>query len=180
LLYGSKWADTGWVLSLLFLSVPAFVCLGLSTPVLWNSGRKHHEVLLQVPVLMLGALGFYYAIPYGIHAFALMASVLIIARSILVCASVFHLLQIGMADAAPALLRGTALSAVVAAVALAGAWSVNDVGSPLLNLVVSGSLAVVVVGGLVFARPGLVGIHAISMIARFSQKAGDCLNRRLR
>ena len=39
------WTVQG-LLALLFLCLPAWACFALSTPVLWNTGRKHHEFLL--------------------------------------------------------------------------------------------------------------------------------------
>ncbi|OYU73220.1 MAG: polysaccharide biosynthesis protein, partial [Burkholderiales bacterium PBB5] len=53
LLYGAAWSEAGWLLAVLLLCVPAWGCLSLSTPVLWNTGRKHLEVRLQLPLLAL-------------------------------------------------------------------------------------------------------------------------------
>ena len=51
-LYGAAWERTGGLLQVLAIAMPAFFTLGITTPVLWNSGRKHWEVLLQMPVLL--------------------------------------------------------------------------------------------------------------------------------
>ena len=51
LLYGPAWMESAWVLALLFLCLPAWVCWGFTTPVLWNTGRKHLEYQLQLPLL---------------------------------------------------------------------------------------------------------------------------------
>nr|WP_315233252.1 lipopolysaccharide biosynthesis protein [uncultured Albidiferax sp.] len=178
-LYGSKWLDTGWVLALLFLSVPAFVCLGLSTPVLWNAGRKHHESLLQLPVLAVGAIGFYYSMPYGITAFALVAALLILTRTFLVCGSVFQLLELRFADVVVHLGRGGAISSVVAVVAFFSIRSVNDFGIPFLNLIVSGFTVFLVSILMIFLWPKILGSEAIEMVLRFFPKLDKSLFSRI-
>jgi lipopolysaccharide exporter len=57
-LYGPAWSDAAWVLGTLFLCMPAYVIWGLSTPVLWNTGRKHYEFLLQLPLVVAGRRAF--------------------------------------------------------------------------------------------------------------------------
>jgi len=167
LLYGDKWMDTGWVLSILFLSVPAYVCLGLSTPVLWTGGRKHHEFQLQLPVLVTGAVGFYYAIDHGIHTFALVAALLILARMLVVCASVFQLLGLRLVDAMPHLVRGLVLSLAVAFVVWLGTRSVGVWNSSLLRLSVSGALAMLMAMSVISFRPHWLGNEVMQMILRF-------------
>ena len=178
LLYGSQWADTAWVLALMFISVPAVLCLGLSTPILWNFGRKHHESLLQLPVLLVGLPCFYYSIDYGVHAFAAVAVSLVFIRALLIGASVFHLLEISGADVWPLVARGAVLSLLTAVASAAGAASVDHLGRPALNLLTGGSLAALVVGLVVFVRPALLGRHCIAMISRFSASFGATLGRR--
>ncbi|TDM05550.1 MAG: polysaccharide biosynthesis protein [Ideonella sp. MAG2] len=39
LLYGNKWTDAGPILAVLFLTVPAYLAQGVSTPLLWTFGR---------------------------------------------------------------------------------------------------------------------------------------------
>lgn len=169
-LYGNKWMDTGWVLCLLFLSIPAFVCLGLSTPVLWSAGRKHHESLLQLPVLIFGAVGFYYSLRYGIEAFALVAALLVIGRTLLVCWSVFQLLGLGVMDAAPQFLRGAGFSVITGFAAYFGGRIISNMESAFLSLLASSMTALIVVVGVVLIRPQWLGIEAMTMIIRFVPK----------
>jgi len=175
LLYGDKWIDTGWVLAIMFLSVPSVVCLGLSTPVLWNFGRKKHESMLQLPILALGAVGFYYSIPYGVNAFALMAAVLVTIRAALVCFSVFHLLKVGFAPVGSALLRGILLSIVAGLCAWLGGYGLSSFGSAGARVMGSGLLSMTVLALVVYLKPDIIGIHAIAMITRFSPKLGNKL-----
>jgi hypothetical protein len=167
LLYGDKWIDTGWVLSILFLSVPAYVCLGLSTPVLWTAGRRHHEFQLQLPVLVTGAVGFYYAIDHGIKAFAMVATLLILARMIVVCASVFQLLGLRLSDALWHLMRGLTFSALAAFTAWLGTQSVGHWNSSLLRLSVSGASALLMAAAVLYFRPHWLGNEVTTMILRF-------------
>jgi lipopolysaccharide exporter len=179
LLYGKAWAETAQVLMLMFISVPAILCLGLSTPVLWNFGRKRHESILQLPLLLLALPCFCYSIKFGIHAFALVALMLAYIRAIVVCASVFNVLRIRLAEVIPYLLRGIVLSLLTAVIAHAGAASVDSFGHPALKLLVSGILTAAVIGSLALAKPAVLGAHAIVMISRFSGKLGAVLNKRL-
>lgn len=170
-LYGAKWLDTGWILCLLFLSVPAFVCLGLSTPVLWNTGRKHHESLLQLPVLVLGGIGFYYSLDYGIQAFALVAALLVVGRMTLVCWSVFQLLGLSLLDAITPIIRGAGLSALIAGSAYLGIFFVSKENSPFLSLATSGTLTILAFGFVVFCWPQALGPEVIAMVIRFFPKS---------
>jgi lipopolysaccharide exporter len=81
-LYGEQWQGAGWVLGILFMCMPAYVLWGLSTPVLWNTGRKHSECLLQLPLLVLGAAAFYLLAGNGILAAAGVAGGLLVLRAL--------------------------------------------------------------------------------------------------
>jgi lipopolysaccharide exporter len=69
-LYGPAWSDAGWVMAVMFLCVPAWAALNLSTPVLWNTGRKHLEVRLQLPLFLLAVPAWWLLAPQGIRAVA--------------------------------------------------------------------------------------------------------------
>lgn len=52
-LYGSKWGGGGAVLAPLALAMPAYLMMGLATPVLWASGATRKEFQLQIPIAAL-------------------------------------------------------------------------------------------------------------------------------
>ncbi|MGE3918000.1 MAG: oligosaccharide flippase family protein [Hyphomicrobiaceae bacterium] len=49
-LYGTRWSGGGGVLAPLALAMPAFLVMGLSTPVLWAAGFARREFELQIPI----------------------------------------------------------------------------------------------------------------------------------
>ena len=55
-LYGAKWHDAGALCRPLALVMPMFVLFGLTTPLLWTSGRAAKEFQLQLPMALLWLL----------------------------------------------------------------------------------------------------------------------------
>lgn len=164
LLYGPQWSDTGGVLAILFLGMPAYVAWGISTPILWNTGRKHHEALLQLPVLCLGFLGFYFSIQMGVQMAAATASVLAVFRMLVIGVSAFQVLGLRYTVVLPELMRGVLLSSLCAASALAGRLAVADWKQPVLSLLASCLLAMATFCIMVLLRPNVIGAQATSIL----------------
>jgi len=177
LLYGAKWTDAGLVLGILFMGMPAYVIWGISTPVLWNTGRKYHESALQVPLVLGGALAFYLLAPQGIEMAALVASLLLVLRAAVIGTTVFRALRLKMAELWPHIGRGLLLSAMCAASVIGGQHAVARFDLPLLSLAASTLLALLVPGALVVARPQLLGDQAVTMVIRFFPALDRLLSR---
>lgn len=177
LLYGSKWSDAGPVLSILFLSMPVYVIWGLSTPVLWNTGRKYHEFSLQLPVLALGALGFYLFSGQGIQAAATVAAGVLLLRALVVGTAAFRALQLNAAALLPDAARGIALSGLCAIGVKAAQASVAGYEMPLLSLAASALMGLSMVALALAARPGWLGPHSTRMVIRFFPALSPLLNR---
>jgi len=177
LLYGAKWTDAGAVLGILFMGMPFYVIWGISTPVLWNTGRKYHESALQAPLVVLGALAFYLLAPQGIEMAAVVASLLLVVRAAVVGTAVFRALHLKLADLLPHVGRGLLLSALCAASVIAGQQAMARFDMPLLSLAASTLLAVLMPGALVVARPQLLGEQAITMVIRFFPALAQILSR---
>lgn len=174
LLYGAAWTGSGPVLALLFAGMPAFVIWGISTPVLWNTGRPQHEFALQLPLVPLGALGFWLFAPQGIVATALVASALLALRAAVMVGAALRALALPWKILAGPALRGAALTAVTALVitaaqALAGRWS-----HPLPSLLAGGLAPLLLVGGVLWLKPGwwpaMVGDECWRMVLRFAPR----------
>lgn len=165
LLYGNAWAESAWVMSVLFLCIPAWGVWGLSTPVLWNTGRKHLEVRLQVPLLVLAVPAWWLAAPYGLRAVAAVSTVLIFTRAALIVAAGLQALQMKWLPLLPMLLRGLGLAAVGAAAVLASrhAMATTQPGLALLAGAVSATVALLV---LVAAWPQVLGPEARAAVGR--------------
>lgn len=175
LLYGSQWSEAGWVLQILFLGMPFYVILGLSTPVLWNTGRTYHESVLQLPVLALGALGFYLLAGRGIYAAAAVASGLLVVRAMVIGTTALRVLQLRAAALLPHIGRGALLSVLSALCALAGERVTASFDTPLLSLIASTLLAVGMLAALILVRPQLLGDQTTAMVIRFFPRLGALL-----
>lgn len=166
-LYGSQWSEAAWVLGILFLSMPAYVVWGLSTPILWNTGRKHHEFALQLPVLLLGAISYYFFAGQGIRIAALIAAMLLVCRALVIGIAAMHALQLRGATLLPHLARGLLFSALCVAGVLIGRRAVAQIDIPLLSLTASFLTAFSLMAMLVAARPQLLGEQTAAMVIRF-------------
>jgi O-antigen/teichoic acid export membrane protein len=172
LLYGAAWAGAGPVLALLFASMPALVIWGISTPVLWNTGRPRLECLLQLPLLPLGALALWLAAPHGITAAAAAAGLLLTLRAaVLVAAALRALALPGSGLAAPAL-RGAGLSLAVALSMAAGRQLSGPAAHPLAALLSAGLAPLLLAALLLWLKPAwwpaLLGAHCWAMLLRFA------------
>jgi len=177
LLYGSKWSDAGSVLSILFLSMPAYVIWGVSTPVLWNTGRKYHESVLQLPILAVGALGFYYFADRGIKAAATVAALMLVLRALVVGTTAFRALKLSWIELLPDIGRGMILSTLCAIGVKAGQAAVSAYEVPLFSLAASASMAFFTLVFLLLVRPQLLGTQSATMVVRFFPRLAPVLSR---
>lgn len=167
LLYGPPWREAGWALQILFLSMPAYVVWGLSTPVLWNTGRKYHEAALQLPMVAVGALGFYLFAHQGIQAAATVAALLLVLRGAVIGTAACRALQLSGAALLPHAARGLLLSSLCTAGVLGGQQTVARFDLPLLSLTAATLMALSLLAGLITLRPQLLGAEATAMLVRF-------------
>lgn len=175
LLYGPQWADTAPVLAVLFLGMPTYVTWGISTPVLWNTGRKHHEALLQLPVLLLGVVALYAVMSWGVLAAAAVASGMLLCRMLVVGASAFQVLGLKLGELFPYLLRGITLSCICIGAVLLGRLVTDQWGFAIVNLAVCGVLAGSATVLLCWWRPSVLGAQVIAMLVRFVPALGRFL-----
>lgn len=166
LLYGPAWMESAWVLALLFLCLPAWCCWGLSTPVLWNTGRKHYEFLLQLPLLALAVPAWWYFAPQGIRAVATVSAVVIFARAVVIIGAGLRALGLSWSAIVPDALRGVGLAAVCAAAVLAGQYAAAPLGLPVVSLLAGGFSALATLVLLLLVRPQVLGAEARSALGR--------------
>ena len=177
LLYGPKWSEAGFVLSVLFLSMPAYVIWGISTPVLWNTGRKYYESALQLPIVALGAVAFYLFAGRGIQAAAVVAAMLLVMRALVIGTTAFRALKLSWTDLIPHVWRGGLLSGLCAISVMAGQQAVARFEMPLLSLGVSMLLALCMLALLLKVRPQLLGDQTAAMVIRFFPRLAPLLSR---
>ena len=177
LLYGSKWSSAGPVLSILFLSMPAYVIWGLSTPVLWNTGRKYYESMLQLPILAAAALGFYWFAGQGIQAAAIVASLVLVARALVIGITAFRALKLDWVELLPDAGRGMLLSALCGVAVKAGQATVSGYELPLVSLAASTLMTLGMLALVLAVRPQLLGRQSATMAIRFFPGLARMLSR---
>jgi lipopolysaccharide exporter len=166
LLYGPAWMESAWVLALLFLCLPAWVCWGFTTPVLWNTGRKHLEYQLQLPLLALAAPAWWLSASHGIRWAATVSAVVILARAGVIIAAALKALDLRWSAVAPYFVRGLLLSALCAVAVRAGQHGVAGLTFPGASLF-AGSLGAAAAMLLVLAmRPQVLGPETLGALAR--------------
>jgi O-antigen/teichoic acid export membrane protein len=165
-LYGPAWAESALILSLLFLCLPAWAAWGVSTPILWNTGRKQLESLLQVPVLAFALGAWWLAAPSGLRAMALVSVAVIFARAAVIVAAALRALGLSWTVLAGPLGRGLSLAALSCAAALGARLLVSGMGVPLLDLLAGGGGAFGALLLVALARPQLFGSEARDVLAR--------------
>jgi lipopolysaccharide exporter len=168
LLYGPSWDTTGAVLSILALGMPAYITWGLSTPILWNTGKKQWETLLQLPVLLLAGLVLFYLARRGVETVALVTVSVLCARAVVVTTGACMCLGIGVNDLRGSIWRG----GVMATIAAVGTWIGQKVGAVindgyLMSLFAGGLAGVLTLMVAMFASPKLVGPAVDDMLMRF-------------
>lgn len=202
-LYGSAWEPTAIVLAILALSMPAYITWGMSTPILWNTGRKHLESLLQLPILAIAGYVFYSYANQGIVMVAIITACLLFARAVVVTTAACRLLNISIKDLLPSALR----SLVAMSLTAAGTYSGIKLGT-VASVYVSSQLGLItqvlfvginikfiaavahlmpLLGGVFFGLiillavtfifPYLLGEEVIGMLGRFSPRLSQALGR---
>lgn len=174
-LYGTRWQAAGPVLAWLMACMPALAIWGIATPVLWNSGRPHHEWALQLPLIGLGVLALWLAAPLGITAAAMAVGLLSLSRALVLTAAALHALHLHWTDLAGPALRGLVLAAGIAATVLAIQQPLVE-AAPLSRLAASALAPTLAVALLLRLRPrwcqGAIGPQAWAMVLRFAPALG--------
>lgn len=170
--YGTAWAESGWVMAIMFLCLPAWACWGLSTPVLWNTGRKHLEIWLQVPVLAIAVPVWWLVAPYGLRALAVASALVVLLRAVLIVSAGMRALGIRWASLWPFAWRGCLLAGVCSLSIVAGHEAAAPFGSNLLTLLAGGTFAALASLTLIAIRPDVLGDEARAVLARFIPAVG--------
>jgi O-antigen/teichoic acid export membrane protein len=166
LLYGNAWSETGWVLSVMFLCLPAWACWGLSTPVLWNTNRRQYEFMLQLPLLALAVPAWWFAAPGGVRDVAIVSCAAIAVRAVVIVTASLRALDLRWSVLLPYVARGVALSLFAAAAVFAGQQAASSVPSPLVALLAGGSCAALALLAVLLFKPQALGAEARTALSR--------------
>ena len=157
LLYGAAWSESAWILAVLFLCLPAWASWGVSTPVLWSTGRQNHEALLQLPLLAIAVVAWLLLASEGVRAVALASAGVIFARTVVMVIAAMNALDLRWTYVLRPAARGAALAAVCGAAVLAAQHTVAPLAMPLVSLAAGGGLALATLLLMVMVRPHWLG-----------------------
>jgi O-antigen/teichoic acid export membrane protein len=187
LLYGPAWQDSGALLAVMLLCLPAWTAWALATPVLWHAGRSHLEAGLQLPLLALALPLWIVTALFGERVFggsllpvALLSALLLHARAWRTVRAALVCLGRPVARLAPATGRGLLLAGACALALQAGrelaqalapsllpaAWVDAPSVFAALRLFGGGAAALAAAGGLLAWRPTLLGPQALALLRR--------------
>lgn len=201
-LYGSAWESSAMVLTILALCMPAYITWSMSTPILWNTGRKHFESLLQLPILAIAGYAFYSFASQGIVMVALIAAGLIVTRTVVITTAACRQLNVSALDLFPLAVRGIIMMSIAAASTFSGiklgvlasiyadtnlsliahtftGININMLAAvttyllPLLGGVFMGSIILLAT---VLIFPSLLGDEVVGILGRFSPRLSQALS----
>jgi len=172
LLYGPAWAESALVFATMLAAMPVYLAWSLSTPILWNTGRRRLEAGLQLPLLVGGAVALFYAARLGLHAMAAVAAALLALRFVAMAVPAAVALKLSPAVAFGLLARALILNGVVLLAGYGGSSLVEGAGGAHpLWLLLGRTLGAAMVALLLWlCLPRLLGQPAISLLARFLPK----------
>lgn len=164
--YGPAWGDAGWVLGALFLCVPAWASWGMSTPVLWNAQRKSSECLLQLPVLLVAALAWFWAAHQGVRHVAAASVLVMFARAAVMVIAVLRRLRIRWTGVGVALLRGAFLALLSGLAVVAGQHLAGADAAPLARLLAAAPMGALPALLVLLLAPQWLGRDALGVLSR--------------
>jgi len=166
ILYGDKWVGAGDVLRALLFAIPATLTLGMSTPVLWNTGRGHLEPLLQLPILLVAGGALLWAVDHGVVAVAWAVAATLGVRGLVAAVAACRAVRLGLADLVPQLARSLVLCSVVAFGAHLASRLGEAIDSRLVSFGLTATAPLLLLLVLVVLRPSILGAQASTMAIR--------------
>lgn len=172
LLYGVQWRAAGPVLAWLLAFMPALAIWGISTPILWNTGRRQHEWALQLPLIAIGALAIWAVAPWGIEAAASAAALLLLSRALLLVGAALSALHLSWWELAPQAWRSLWLTSAAVGLSWAAQSLLPGSSAPLLRLLAGALTPACALALLLYTRPAwlasCLGPQAWAMVLRFA------------
>lgn len=169
-LYGEKWVGSGAILAVLFLGVPALIVWGLSTPVLWNMEKKHHEALLQLPILLVACVVLYKYASQGPVTVAWIFVGIAYTRSAVMLYSAMQVLSLCVSLLIPAVVRGIVFSTLFYAISNLAILAVDSFNSVLIQLAAACFFSLLTGMVITIKFSDWLGTDVLKMLARFHHR----------
>ncbi len=136
-IYGPQWAEAVPFLRIFALVMPFLLVLGISTPVLWNSGHTKLELWLQLPMVLV-----WIAVLYGVSSapaqtVAFAVACLFVARCSVMALAAAYVVQLPARSLLRAIRGGLLMTLLMAsgAALVSPALAGLDVNAPTLLLI---------------------------------------------
>jgi PST family polysaccharide transporter len=172
-IYGDKWTEAGSVLRLLALAMPAYISWAMSTPVLWNTGRKQWESLLQLPVIALGGVLFYLYSYHGPQIVAVIAAFVFVLRAVIMAIAACSRLQIRVRDLAPYAWRGLLICSLSGGSAIVVSNMLHDTPlPPIVRVILAGGAGLMIMASVSWLVPDILGHRVRLMLSKFVPSLG--------
>jgi lipopolysaccharide exporter len=136
--------------------------------VLWNTNRKQHEVLLQLPLLALAGPAWWWLAPSGIRGIAMVSAGVILGRALVITAAALRALELRWTTIAGSAARGLGLAGLCAAAELAGLRATAPLASPLAAVVAGAVCAAGIMLFVLLLKPAAFGPEALTAIMRLA------------
>lgn len=174
LLYGERWTDAAGVLAALLVGMPFYLTAAMSTPVLWNCQQGHREPLLQLPVLVLGAMALAVFTPAGVGTAAWVITGIYAARALVLAAAAARATGVSAGRVLVPVVRGLVVCAGAFALARVTAIGLDAAlpGNIIADVLVGGAVPAAILAGLVALQPTLLGDDATTMVVRIVPALG--------
>lgn len=170
LLYGEKWLGAGDILAVMFLAIPAMVCWGLSTPILWNLEKKNQEALMQIPVLFIGGLFLYIFASSGAIVVAWIFVAIAFSRAAVMFFCAALSLNIKFRVFLPSVLRSLLFSLIFYDLTKFSMLLAQSIGSIVFELIVTLIVVSTIGIWIIWHHSDWLGQHPLGMLARFSTR----------
>ncbi|MCV2357158.1 lipopolysaccharide biosynthesis protein [Paucibacter sp. B2R-40] len=168
ILYGPNWDESGRVFVLLLMVMPAYLAWSMTTPILWNTGRRRLEVLCQIPLLLGGLAALVLASRFGLVAMAGVAAALIFLRFAVLAVPAARALKLSGATVLNLFCRAVMLNGLVLASGYLSGLIADHLNGHALLLLLSRTGGSALIAVLLWVSvPKLLGQPAATLLTRF-------------
>jgi O-antigen/teichoic acid export membrane protein len=177
-LYGPEWQRAAELLQPIALGMPFYLAWGLTTPLLWASGKPEREFISQFPIAILWGIAVWSAVQISVLAVAWAALGLFLVRAFATIAFAAKTINLSVRDLWRAVQGGVAISMACATfVWLADTAGRSVVATPQIWLgidMLAGALALI---ALIYYFPSAVSSELRTRITQVSGRLPAFLGR---
>jgi lipopolysaccharide exporter len=174
--YGTRWAGSGALASVFALMAPFLLVWAISTPLLWNSGKKSLEAKAQLPFIVVAIGGLTLAARTSLLAVGWTAAALYIGRTLLIVTLVLRTLRVHPMEVARRLAPGAMTSIAVGVLAWVCDTLLVRQSAPVPLRLVAGFMVIGVTQlGILLLVPSMLPVSVQRTIGRQSAGRGVVL-----